>query len=232
MGYVVSICHNHYQLYPHICIQKQRRNEDERHSSLEKYTSHFIRKGCVWDRVGDWTKTAKYWSPSFSGHSSESFSFSWVAQPEARESSSLLCAVLSTASFLQLIWSRIDLISNWLEIPVNKVILLFYAHSISSHNWPTKYATLEWHVWSSSSGNNCHEVTCHLLPVHQFVIAPCDFNLVPYYQPSSPTQSLPITGQWNMQLPPSLEWLVWPCRRLIYNSYFYSNTSLKKKKQW
>ena len=32
-----------------------------RHSSLEKYTSHFIQKGCErW--VGDWTKTATYWS--------------------------------------------------------------------------------------------------------------------------------------------------------------------------
>ena len=26
------------------------------HSSLEKYTSHFIWKGCVWGGVGDWTE--------------------------------------------------------------------------------------------------------------------------------------------------------------------------------
>ena len=49
--------------------------------------------------------------------------------------------------------------------------------------------SLEWHVWSSSNGNNCHAV-----PVHQFVTALWDFNLVPYCQPSSPTQSLPIIG--------------------------------------
>ena len=33
--------------------------------------------------------------------------------------------------------------------------------AISSHNWPSEYAllpSLEWHVWSSSSGNNCHAV--------------------------------------------------------------------------
>ena len=26
-------------------------NKDERHSSLEKYTSHFIQKGCVWEKL-------------------------------------------------------------------------------------------------------------------------------------------------------------------------------------
>ena len=76
--------------------------------------------------------------------------------------------------------------------------------------------SLEWHVWSSSSGNNCH--TGYPLPVHQFVTAPWDFNLVPYCQPSSPTQSLPITGERNMQLPPSLAWHIWPGRRSIYNT--------------
>ena len=40
-----------------------------RHSSLEKYTSHFIRKGyesfLLCERwVGDWTKTATYWPPT------------------------------------------------------------------------------------------------------------------------------------------------------------------------
>ena len=60
------------------------------HSSLGKYTSHFIRNGwkglqkVMCERwVGDWTKTATYWPPSSSGHSSVSFSFSWAAQPGA-----------------------------------------------------------------------------------------------------------------------------------------------------
>ena len=37
------------------------------HASWEKYTSHFIRKGCervICERwIGDWTKTAAYWPP-------------------------------------------------------------------------------------------------------------------------------------------------------------------------
>ena len=60
------------------------------HSSLEKYTSHFIRNGWKGLRkvmcerwVGDWTKTATYWPPSSSGQSSASLSFSWAALPLA-----------------------------------------------------------------------------------------------------------------------------------------------------
>ena len=38
--------YNHEQLYIHICMQKHiQHNKDERQSSLEKYTSHFIWKG-------------------------------------------------------------------------------------------------------------------------------------------------------------------------------------------
>ena len=36
-----------------------------------------------------------------------------------------------------------------------------HAPAISSHNWPSEYALppcLEWHVWPSSSGNDCHAV--------------------------------------------------------------------------
>ena len=37
-------------------------NKDERHSLLEKYTSHFNWKGCVWEGVGDRTELQQYWS--------------------------------------------------------------------------------------------------------------------------------------------------------------------------
>ena len=53
------------------------------------------------------------------------------------------------------------------------------------------------------------QFTGHYLPVHQFVTVPWDFNPVPYYQPSSPTPMEYATSA-------SLEWHVWPGRRLIY----------------
>ena len=113
-------------------------NKDERHSLLEKYTSHFIWKGCVWEGVGDRTEL-QHIDPHSIGHNCVSFPFSWAAQPGTWEPSlsgtcshssifsptrlisklinrgpeGSLCWVLafSTASCLQLIWSP-----NWLNV--------------------------------------------------------------------------------------------------------------------
>ena len=101
---------------------------------LEKYTSYFIWKGCVWEGVGDWTEL-QHIDPHSIGHNRVSFPFSWAAQlgawgPSLSETCSSiqhlflnlsdpqlqllnrgpegpLCWVLafSTASFLQLVWS-------------------------------------------------------------------------------------------------------------------------------
>ena len=105
---------------------------NERHSSLEKYTSHFI-ESVVCERELETKQRLQHIDlPSSSGHSSVSFSFYWAAQPgawgsalcrelvlaarsrtlvqalncncsiEAPEAPPLLGAVLSTASYLQL----------------------------------------------------------------------------------------------------------------------------------
>ena len=54
--------------------------------------------------------------------------------------------------------------------------------------------SLEWHVWLSSSGNNCHAVHRSLLPVHQSMSVPWDFYRVPFFQPRPPTRFLLITA--------------------------------------
>ena len=48
---------------------KRQHNKDERPSSSEKYTSHFIWKGCVWEGVGDRT-VLKHIDPHSYGHNS------------------------------------------------------------------------------------------------------------------------------------------------------------------
>ena len=42
-------------------------NNDKWHSLLEKYTSHFIWRGCVWERVGDQTEL-QHIDPDSYGH--------------------------------------------------------------------------------------------------------------------------------------------------------------------
>ena len=54
--------------------------------------------------------------------------------------------------------------------------------------------SLEWHVWSSSSGNNCHAVHRSLSSGTSVYECTMGFYLVPYRQPSPPTQFLLITA--------------------------------------
>ena len=76
---------------------------------LEKYTSHFIWKGCVWEGVGDRTELQHIDSLSI-GHNRVSFPFSCAAQPGAWGPTLLgagfLYRILSpTGLFSKLVWS-------------------------------------------------------------------------------------------------------------------------------
>ena len=86
------------------------------HSSLEKYTFLFIRKGYkgykrsyVWEVSWRLNRTAKYWPANSSGYNSISFPFSWAAQPGDWGPSLCWDMVLIPASSLQLIWTS----SHW-----------------------------------------------------------------------------------------------------------------------
>ena len=61
--------------------------------------------------------------------------------------------------------------------------------------------SLEWHVWSSSSGNNCHAVQRSLSSGASVYECIMGFYLVPFRQPNPPTRFLSITGHWNVSLP-------------------------------
>ena len=65
---------------------------------------------------------------------------------------------------------------------------------------------LEWPVWLSSSGNNCHAVHRSL---SSGASLKWNLHLVPYYQPSTPARFLSIIGHWDVSLPLSTEWQVW-----------------------
>ena len=94
--------------YTDACMQNTTtHNKDERHSLLEKYTSHFIWKGCVWEEVGDQTEL-QHIDPHSIGHNRVSFPFSWAAQPGAWGPSLFECCfslphLISNSSDLQLL---------------------------------------------------------------------------------------------------------------------------------
>ena len=106
-----------------------------------------------------------------------SFLFSSVAQPEARGLSFLLSAGfllslmdLQTQSgvmrapsagwwlalpHLQLVWLQLSLQLVWFQL---SDFLSSPSYIIVQSPTQSPTQSLEWHVWSSSSGNNCHAV--------------------------------------------------------------------------
>ena len=183
-------------------------------TSLKKYTSHFICNVCMWEVVGDWTEL-QYIDPHSYGHQHWVFlvllmlnrrprgsAFCWVlafsttschqrVSKTAGSPEGHFCWVVAfpTSSFLQLVWSPI----RWLPVSPSYIIVQSPTQS------PTQ--SLEWHVWSSSSGNNCHAVQRSLSSGASVYECIMGFYLVPFRQPNPPTRFLSITSHWNVSLP-------------------------------
>ena len=96
--------------------------------------------------------TASYhqlvWSPNSIGVPEGPFGRVWLSLPHLIYNSSdlQLCQAFSTTSYQQLLWTP----TLWLP-----VLTELYNSSTPTQS-PTQ--SLEWHVWSLSSGNNCHAV--------------------------------------------------------------------------
>ena len=119
---------------------------------------------CVWEGVEDWTKL-QYIDPHSYGHQCCP-SRSPDAQPEARGPIFLL-----SAGFLYHVMSPTGLVSkltNFLSSPSYIIV-------------PSPTQSLEWHVWSSSSGNNCHAVHRSLSSGASVYDCTMGFYLIPYF---------------------------------------------------
>ena len=169
----------------------------------------------MWEGVGDRTKTAIYWPPK-----------------PLRTSPCVVLVLLgcSTASCHQRFWSPNSLgvpkapsAGWWLSLPhlVSKSSELQLTDFLSSPSniigqLPTQ--SLEWHVWSSPTGNNCHAVHWSLSCGASVYECTMGFYLVPYYQPSPPTWFLLITAIGMCHFLSVHHWYVWPGRKSIYNT--------------
>ena len=98
-----------------------------------------------------------------------------------------ICWVVAfpTTFSLQLVWTP----AHWLPVSPSCIIV----------QSPTQ--SLEWHVWSSSSGNNCHAVQRSLSSGESVYECIMGFYLVSFRQPNPPTRFISITGHWNVVLP-------------------------------
>ena len=127
------------------------------HRSLEKYTSHFIWKGCVWEGVGDRTEL-QHTDPHSYGHNSVSFPFSWAAQPGVWGPS--LSGICSSFQHLLSNWSELQLI--WTSCYQGYIIIwrtLFFLRASQLH---TQFnpSTVKVISWYSSTGCTCYLLRC------------------------------------------------------------------------
>ena len=172
-----------------------RNNKNERRLSLEKYTSHFIWKVCVWEGVGDRSEL-QHIDPHSIGHNRVSLPFSWAVQPGAWE------PTLLGAGFLYHILSPTGLVSklvpkltDFLSSPSYIIVQSPTQYLPMTGHWDVSLPpSLEWHVWSSSSGNNCHAV-------HKSLSSGASVWLYIGILTLSYIVSQARLHQWNMQLP-------------------------------
>ena len=115
----------------------------------------------------------------------------------------------STASCNQRVW--FPKLTDFLSSPSYIIVQSPTQYlPITGHQDVSLPLSSKWHVWLSSSGNNCHAVHKPLSSGASVYDCTAVFYLVPYCQPDSPTPM-------EYALPPSLEWHVWRGRRSIYN---------------
>ena len=174
----------------------RRHNKDERHSLLEKYTSHFIWKVAC-ERELETEQNCNILTPTLMAIS-VSFPLSRAAQLGAWR------LTLQGAGFLYCILSPTGLISKLTDFLSSPSYIIVQS--------PTQY------LWNGMFDRHQAEITVmqftgDSLPVHQSMILPCPIlSAKPAYAISS------HNCHRNVSLPPSLEWHVWPGRRSIYNN--------------
>ena len=215
-------------LYIHTYMQKHiQHNQDERRHFFRKIYLSLYWKRCVWEVVGDRSKIATYWPPNSSGYHSLSFLspglLNWGPGGPAlsRELvptawTGTLTSISEHQSLNRGSWGPSLLGAGSLYTILYPTDSNFLCTELYYCFTPTQSLPItgqrNMRLPRSLNGMFDHhrqeitvmQFTGHPLPVHQFVTALWDFNLVPYCQSSSPTQSLPIIGQRYMHLLPPL----------------------------
>ena len=128
---ICFVLHTHMRMHActSVCIIITTTQKRQATQFLEKYTSHFIER-VVCERELENEQNCNILTSTLMAIS-VSFPFSWAAQPEARGPSSMLGAVFSTASFLQL-----SDLQNWLN---------FLCTELYNNSTPTQYLPITGH---------------------------------------------------------------------------------------
>ena len=160
-----------------------------------------------------------------------SFSFSRAAQPEAQDG--FLYCILSATSLDPNSSGAPRAPSAWCGFPYHilsatpaATVWHFVLTELYNSSTPTQSPTrsLEWHVWSSSSGNNCHRSLSSGASVYECTMG--IFTSSHLISLNPPTWSLSITGHWNVSLPSGASLLNGMFARAEGQNTIYTSCSL------
>ena len=205
----------------------QRHNDKERaKTSLENiYLSTYLQgsKGLcgvlLWEGVGDQTELQYIDPHSYGRLRSPGLLNGRPSRPplllNGRPKGSALSWMMAffTASYHQLVSKATSGVprapSAWRGFPyhissLTPTVWLLVLTELYNSSMPTQSPTqsLEWHVWLSSSGNNCHVVHRSLSSgASAYECTMGFFYLVSFHQPNPPMWSLSITGHSDVSLP-------------------------------
>ena len=148
------------------------------------------------------------------------FGLMWLSLPYLISNFSGPQLIRGSKSPFGLLWLSLpQLVYNSVSNSLTSVLTELYNSSTLTQS-PTR--SLEWHVWSSSSGNNCDAVHRSLssgASVYECTMG-IFFTLSHFISQNPPTRFLSITGHWDVSLPSGASlWngIFWPGRRSIYN---------------
>ena len=144
----------------------------------------------------------------------------WLSLPHLISNFSGPQLIRGSKSPFGLMWLSLPhLIYNSVSNCLTSVLTELYNSSMPTQS-PTR--SLEWHVWLSSSGNNCHAVHRSLssgASVYECTMG-FFFTLSHFISQIPPTRFLSITGHWDVSLPSSASLcngIFWPGWRSKYN---------------
>ena len=211
-------------------------------SSLKKYTSHFIarvRKGLLrvfmWEGAGDRTEL-QYIDPNCYGHERCVFLVLQCCStvgPGAQLSAGWWLSLLHLFSNCspKLHWGSRGPFQPGVAFPTTSCLRRLWSPNVwlpvltelynSSTTTQSPIQSLEWPVWSSSSGNNCHAVQRPLSSGAS--VYECIMGFLPCHICSAKFTHAISFDYWPLECVTSfrcitLEWHVCPGRRSIYNN--------------
>ena len=193
----------------------------------------------MWEGVGDRTELQYIDPPTLMAISVVSFSFSRACSTGGPEALFAGWWPFFTASYQQLLWTpnrpEGPFSLAWVSLPLlisnlspTLTVWILFLTELYNSSTPSQSPTwsLEWHVWSSSSRNNCHAVHRSLSSGASVYECTMGILAMSHFVSQFPLTRFPLItaiGMCHFLPLHHFEWHFWPGRRSKIQQNVYTN---------